>query len=270
MSFECSSMLLAKIFSENLFNFISQPSKNSQKQFNNLKQIFLNISHRNLQPVVSQDLMNAFVETMQKNNVNTFDFDRAFRTWEHQKGYPLITVRYDPTLSSFRVTQQRFFEYKDTVNDESSSWFIPLNFATQSSPSFTSTLPTHFFVNGQDELQIPVSSFSVGQWAVFNKQQFGYYRVNYDENIWIALINVLNSNSYTNIHVMNRAQLIDDAFSLAKGGYIDYSIAFDILKYLVRETDFFPWYTAYRHVNALITAFGSRDETINVSFMQHN
>jgi hypothetical protein len=218
----------------------------------------------NLKPVISQNLMDAFVSTMQLNNSVTFDFDRAFRTWEHQKGYPLISVRYDSSLSAFRVTQQRFFEYKDTTDDVASSWYIPLNFATQSSPSFASTLPTHFFVDGEEELQIP-ATFSAGQWVVFNRQQYGYYRVNYDEDIWIAIINVLNSDSYSTIHVMNRAQLIDDAFSLAKGGYIDYSIAFDILKYLVREDDFFPWYTGYRHVTALITAFGNRDETVNVS-----
>lgn len=209
--------------------------------------------------------MDAFVDTMQNSSVNTFDFDRAFRTWENQKGYPLITVKFDALASAFRVTQQRFFEFKDTDTSDQSSWYIPINFATPSSPSFTNTLPTHFFVDGEDELVIPVTSYSAGQWVVFNKQQFGYYRVNYDEDIWTAIINVLNSDSYTSIHVTNRAQLIDDAFSLAKGGYIDYRIAFDVLKYLVRENDFFPWYTGYRHVNALMTAYGNRNPTINVS-----
>ncbi|KAG5680753.1 hypothetical protein PVAND_010240 [Polypedilum vanderplanki] len=228
----------------------------------------LYLTTNNFKPVVSQNLVDAFTATMESNNLNTFNFDRAFRTWENQKGYPLIHVRYDPLLSAFRVTQQRFFEYKDPNNEDESSWYIPLNFATQSNPSFTSTSPTHFFLDGEEELQIPVTSYSSGQWVVFNKQQFGYYRVNYDEDIWIGIINVLNSDSYTSIHVMNRAQLIDDSFALAKGGYIDYSIPFDILKYLVRENDFFPWYTAYRHINALITSFGYKDQTINKFFKQ--
>jgi aminopeptidase N len=214
--------------------------------------------------------MDAFVSTMRDSNAYTFDFDRAFRTWENQKGYPVIHVKYDSSISAFRVTQQRFFEFKASNSDDTSSWFIPLNYATQSSASFASTLPTDFFVDGEEELIIPSVTYSTGQWVVFNKQQYGYYRVNYEEDIWIAIINVLNSDNYRNIHVMNRAQLIDDAFSLAKGGYIDYSIAFDILKYLVREDDFFPWYTGYRHLNALITDFGNRNEMLNVSFPSTN
>lgn len=64
---------------------------------------------------------------------------------------------------------------------------------------------------------------------------------------------------------MNRVQLIDDAFALAQGGYIDYSIPYDIVKYLDREDDFFPWYTLYRYTNTLFTIYGAKNEKLIVS-----
>lgn len=113
---------------------------------------------------------------------------------------------------------------------------------------------------------IPAPTFTTSQWYVFNKQQRGYYRVHYSDNNWRALSFALNSDDYTRIHVMNRAQLIDDAFALAIGGYVDYNLAFDIVKYLNREDDFFPWYTAYRYLNSMYTIFGIKNQRVREFF----
>jgi len=41
----------------------------------------------------------------------------------------------------------------------------------------------------------------------------GYYRVNYDAVYWERIIHYLRtSEEYAKIHVLNRAQIIDDAF----------------------------------------------------------
>lgn len=45
----------------------------------------------------------------------------------------------------------------------------------------------------------------------------GYYRVNYDEANWRLLTQQL-LNQHTAIHVTNRAQILDDAFNLARAG----------------------------------------------------
>lgn len=45
----------------------------------------------------------------------------------------------------------------------------------------------------------------------------GYYRVNYEPANWVALANQLNS-SHETIHLLNRAQILDDAFNLARTG----------------------------------------------------
>jgi aminopeptidase N len=201
---------------------------------------------------------------MQKEGTYTFSFDRAFRTWETQSGYPVIHVKYDAAAKAFHLTQERFFEFKKANSGDNSSWYIPINFATQASYNFADTKPTHFFVDGESSLHIPVENVESSQWFVFNKQGIGYYRVNYDEANWRTLEYLLSNGDYQQIHVMNRAQLIEDSFALAKGNYIDYEIAYNILKYLVREDDFFPWYTAYRYINPLRTAFGTKHPVMNV------
>lgn len=60
---------------------------------------------------------------------------------------------------------------------------------------------------------------------------------------------------------MNRAQIVDDAFNLARAGIIDYSQAFSILSYLKNETEYFPWYPTITGFNFLQRVFGQESET---------
>lgn len=82
----------------------------------------------------------------------------------------------------------------------------------------------------------------------------GYYRVNYNEHNWNAIINVLNGNTFHIVHVLNRAQLLDDSFNLAKAGYLDFSIALNLLtKYLHREYELMPITDGFRTIEFLLT-----------------
>lgn len=73
----------------------------------------------------------------------------------------------------------------------------------------------------------------------------GFYRVNYDYANWNALIDQLHADANA-IHVLNRAQLIDDAFNLAKANRVPYALALNLTRYLVQEDDVIPWHTAKR------------------------
>lgn len=48
--------------------------------------------------------------------------------------------------------------------------------------------------------------------------------------------------------MLNRVQLIEDSLELAKSGDIDYTIPFNILKYLEKESGYLPWKTALRNL----------------------
>jgi aminopeptidase N len=162
-----------------------------------------------------------------------------------QKGYPLVTVTFDATNSLFRLTQKRYLSItEEKPESDTSSWYIPLSFTTGASPNFDSKLFTDYFMDGQAEKTISISGFDASQWYIFNIQQLGYYRVNYDDNNWRRIIEILNSDDYDKIHVLNRAQLVDDALTLAFDGVISYDIALGVVSYLSRETDYIPWYPA--------------------------
>uniref|UniRef100_A0A4W5LNV5 ERAP1-like C-terminal domain-containing protein n=1 Tax=Hucho hucho TaxID=62062 RepID=A0A4W5LNV5_9TELE len=53
------------------------------------------------------------------------------------------------------------------------------------------------------------------EWVLANLQVSGYYRVNYDMDNWERLLNQLTTD-HTVIPLINRAQIVDDAFNLAR------------------------------------------------------
>jgi len=70
----------------------------------------------------------------------------------------------------------------------------------------------------------------------------GYYRVNYDRTNWKLISNYLNSEEYKNIHILNRAQIIDDAYHLLMANQLELKIFLDLTEYLSQETDYIAWY----------------------------
>lgn len=77
----------------------------------------------------------------------------------------------------------------------------------------------------------------------YESNVLGFFRVNYDEDNWNALTKQLY-NDPNAIHVLNRAQLIDDAFNLARVEKLNYTFVLDLTEYLEKETDLIPWYSA--------------------------
>lgn len=66
--------------------------------------------------------------------------------------------------------------------------------------------------------------------------------MNYDLDNWNDLIDQLNFDCSV-IHVLNRVQLIDDSFNLARANQINYTLVFKLLEYLPKENDVVPWYS---------------------------
>ena len=46
------------------------------------------------------------------------------------------------------------------------------------------------------------------------------------------------------IHVVNRAQIMDDALNLAKSDLLDYETALSVTGYLSSEVEYIPWASA--------------------------
>ncbi|XP_015127608.1 aminopeptidase N [Diachasma alloeum] len=54
----------------------------------------------------------------------------------------------------------------------------------------------------------------------------------------------LMSGGFDRISSVARAALLDDAFNLARSGYINYSVPFHLARYLIDETEYEPWLSA--------------------------
>ncbi|XP_071631576.1 aminopeptidase N-like [Temnothorax longispinosus] len=171
-------------------------------------------------------------------------------TWTLQTGFPVVTVSRTYNDSIIMLTQERFLlDNNDTTITSESLWWIPITYTWEKQLNFNNTQPTEWL---KAERSIILNDFRVSpfEWIIFNVQETAYYRVNYDRTNWQMIIRQLKQN-FTRISANNRAQLIDDALNLARAGKLDYNIAFDVISYLVREIEYFPWRAAFRGIDFL-------------------
>ncbi|XP_053320872.1 aminopeptidase N-like [Spea bombifrons] len=153
-------------------------------------------------------------------------------TWVLQMGFPVVKI--DTTTGT--VTQQHFLLDPESVvtrpSDFNYTWIVPISyFKTGNSGSAwlqkKSELLNEFKTTGSE-------------WLLANINVTGYYRVNYDDGNWDRLIAELQ-NSPLSIPVINRAQIIDDAFNLARAKYINTTRALDTTRYISNDTEYMPW-----------------------------
>lgn len=80
-----------------------------------------------------------------------------------------------------------------------------------------------------------------------NINQTGFYRVSYTEEMWNAIINTLLKD-HTKFSPADRANLIDDAFTLCEAGELNVSIPMRLSLYLMKEREYIPWATALNYL----------------------
>lgn len=88
------------------------------------------------------------------------------------------------------------------------------------------------------------------KWIKFNKDQVGYYRINYELSEWKVLSDAL-SNKLNDFSTADRAHLLNDAFSLAEATQLEYGVALNLTKYLAKEVQNVPWSVAASKLTAI-------------------
>jgi len=78
----------------------------------------------------------------------------------------------------------------------------------------------------------------------------GYYRVNYDTDLWTALADQLVAEP-SSFSAGDRASLLNDAFALADSTQLPYETAFELTRYLNKEADYVPWSVAASRLTSL-------------------
>jgi glutamyl aminopeptidase len=165
------------------------------------------------------------------------DIFSIVNTWIRQKGIPVVTL--EKVGNDIHLTQRRFLtdsesESKETVASEFNyKWSIPITYFT----NVDATVKREWFNHTMDKLVLPIGN---ADWVKVNKNQNGYYRVNYDKSMWESMNEELKANIDA-MSVLDRAHLLNDVFSLAQGLKVDYSTALKMTEFLQSETSFVPW-----------------------------
>lgn len=159
--------------------------------------------------------------------------------WTTKSGFPLVTV--ELKNSTLHLSQKRFMR-NGIQHSLTDLYNIPITISIDSS-SYDNHTPLLVLTDAQKthaltEAQAPKKYY------ILNPKQTGFYRVNYDTQNWLNIKEALMKEGHDNIHVMNRAQVVDDLFNLARGGVVNYDVAVDIIRYIKKEKHYIPWLSA--------------------------
>ncbi|KGL74078.1 Leucyl-cystinyl aminopeptidase, partial [Tinamus guttatus] len=168
-------------------------------------------------------------DSMNEITNGTLDVKKLMKTWTLHKGFPLVTVvRRGRNIS---VQQEQFLYRVEPENWTSSAsylWHIPLTYIT-SNCNFTHCTNAYLLDQKSAVIELPEEV----EWIKFNVEMSGYYIVHYTED-WKTLIDLLKKN-HTALSAKDRANLINNIFSLAGLGKESLEKAFELIDYLEKE-----------------------------------
>lgn len=133
---------------------------------------------------------------------------RIMDSWTHQSGFPVITLN----VSTGVVKQEPF--YLERVENQTllshNTWIVPIFWMKNGI-----TQPLVWLDKSSMIFPGMKLSDSDSDWVILNFNVTGYYRVNYDKLGWKKLNQQLEKDPKA-IPVINRLQLVSDAFALSK------------------------------------------------------
>ncbi|KAI3419126.1 hypothetical protein GPALN_006887 [Globodera pallida] len=192
----------------------------------------------------SEDLLRALSTTMETSDqrsraalaIVNFSLGEFMDSWTYQTGFPLISLKPARNASLLIADQEQFFYLAPAVPNPS-RWKVPLFFDT---PTTNETL--WLLENG------PVN---VPRGVLIDSNAHGYYRIQYDNDTYRALICTLLTN-HTQIELATRARLLEDAFTLARAGRLPFSLVLRMGEYLPAERSYLPFLVFNNHVQLVL------------------
>ncbi|XP_067204160.1 glutamyl aminopeptidase-like isoform X2 [Linepithema humile] len=161
--------------------------------------------------------------------------------WKTKKYYFVLYVTQQRSLNTVGWEIKYIRSPYLSVNDKTKIW-IHVTYMLQRDISFDKNKHSFWLT-----LDVPSMTFldggsNITNWIIVNIQLTGYYRVNYDVGNWQQLMRYLNSEDYNKIHILNRAQIIDDAFYFFVQKQLRYNLFWNLTNFVIRDTNFVTWY----------------------------
>lgn len=157
--------------------------------------------------------------------------------WILQMGFPVITV----DTQTGAISQQHFLLDPESVVTRPSVfdylWIVPISSVRNG------TAQENFWMPGIEQSQSDLFKTAADEWVLLNLNVTGYYVVNYDGDNWRKLQTQLQTDLSV-IPVINRAQVIHDAFNLASAQKVPVTLALNTTLFLIQETEYMPWQAA--------------------------
>ncbi|NXN31812.1 AMPN Aminopeptidase, partial [Nycticryphes semicollaris] len=206
---------------------------------------------------VYEDLWSHLQQAVSKNNISLpKSVSGIMDTWILQMGFPVVTVN---TLTG-NITQKHFLLDPNSTVERPSIfhyiWIVPVTWMTNlNKPGDRYWLTQVSATNNNFKVDSP-------NWLLLNLDVSGYFRVNYNQENWEQLLNQL-SREHKIIPVINRAQIIDDAFNLARAKYVNVTVALGTTRFLSKETEYMPWEAALNNLHYFQLMF-DRSEVFGV------
>ncbi|XP_014486501.1 PREDICTED: aminopeptidase N-like, partial [Dinoponera quadriceps] len=178
------------------------------------------------------------MQALPEEHIDSYwEISKMMHMWFSQRSFPTLIAVQNDNDKSIDVA---ILSYKY-------DWPIPIIFGTP--PHIRFLLDSSpLKLTTDDLLQNVNTSFTIQggepeNYFIFDRQHFGYYRVYYDTGNWMKIVKHLNNEDHTKIHVLNRAQIIDDAYHILMDGTFNYIIFYDLISYLQKETNFIVWHS---------------------------
>ena len=154
---------------------------------------------------------------------------RIMDTWTKQTGYPLLSV--DASQGEVELRQTRFFLSGVPDRDDRSQWSVPLGIRTEGAEDT-------FRVFEEQKASVGVGGRR-GGWVKVNPDQTGFYRSNYSAELWNRLGAAVQAGELSS--ATDRLGLQNDAFALARAGYLDPGRPLALAPAYRNETDYTVW-----------------------------
>ncbi|XP_068909492.1 aminopeptidase N-like [Tenebrio molitor] len=188
--------------------------------------------------------------------------DKVMENWVTKGGFPVLDVKTSGV--DVVVSQQRFLSSGTPSSDD--KWYVPISYTISNEANKFADTSTKAWLLPSEPLTIR-QALNQTDWIILNNQQIGYYRINYDQDIWLRIRTALNKPNFDGIHVLNRAQIVDDFYNFAKVSLHPFSEVLELFRFLKEDTSYYPWYSAFNAFSNMLLRTG--DETIRSSLSEY-
>lgn len=219
---------------------------------------------------VQDELWTFLTNVTNPSKLDGFTIKQIMDTWTLQEGYPVLLVTRHYQNQSLTLKQKRFVFDPNSSNQTSAyinpfkplefQWYIPYDYMIDSK------LSTFHWLAPNETIYLENIRTS-NDWILFNVNQFGFYRVNYDNQNWHLIMQGLKINS-SQFPTVSRAQLIDDSFNLARSGDIDIDIPMSLSTYLCHELNYIPFSSFSTNIQYPTIMFGQNESSLEYQQIQ--